>query len=223
MGSFSTIELILIGTTIVSIIFSISALIILFKRSRSSKNLSVAEEVIQKSSHSTKLPETKIIEKQIQQIVSLEKQLAQYKREGQGIVAKWAPPREDKSAYMLIIYNDTPERIFNVSISIDPKYQSCCKVFLKQDECPPNKPINAFFIPGGWHDGVGGKNESNDFAEIWLQNQLEDITFVITYNLGPTESDDAKTISIQFSRRNLTKHLKNSIRAAKQLRIVSNK
>lgn len=76
---------------------------------------------------------SKTIENQTKEIAELQKQVSLYKREDTGIIAQWVEAREDKSAYMINIYNDSAERIFNLEVRIEAPYDKFSKLFWKKD------------------------------------------------------------------------------------------
>jgi hypothetical protein len=187
-------------------------------------NVHILNKVKVQSSN-TKIPDelsqipttlTKVVEKQAQEIDSLSKQLDTFKRKSTGVNVKWDKSREDKAAYRIIIYNDSPERIFNISVEIDQAYREVSTLYSDNATCDAEKHINAFFLPGIWAvkntDSTIGRQK---FCEAWLQNKLEPIKFVIRYTKTPSLDQDYQEISLYFATDNLTKHLKTSLQALK--------
>jgi hypothetical protein len=168
----------------------------------------------------------KIVENQASKIKELEEKIQLYKREDVGVVAEWASPREDKSAYLLNIYNDTAERIFNVQVEIEPLYRNLCKLYGKEDKCDPQKSINAFFVPGGWSDpSISGQKpvDRADFVKTWTDNNFLPIKFNVTYTKTPSRQN-YEMFEVSFTIENTTKHLKSRLIAKKPiLTSVSNR
>jgi len=161
-------------------------------------------------------PLTKTIEAQSTKIEQLEKQISLYKRPTTGINLKWAPPREDKSAYLLALLNDFPEQIYNIAISVEPIYQKCTSIYSESQKCDPQKSIDIFFLPAIWADNNSEPTVLRDeFIKLWLDNKLKPIEIIVQYTRTPTINDNYETAKIFFTRDNLTKHLKTSIQTAK--------
>lgn len=194
-SQFSTSEIALVG---IAGIFLIAIIYMFFKIKKLSFNY-YAKSVSQ------------TVESQTQQIVKLEKELSLFKREDTGVLAKWAPPREDKAAYLLTIYNDTPETIHNISVEIEERYRSVCKIFFEKSQCDPQKQVLVFFIPGGYSKETDLMTSRNGFVTSWMKNKLEPIKFVVKYSKTPI-AGDFQEMELLFNRTNLTKHLANKIR-----------
>jgi len=161
-------------------------------------------------------PLAKTVEAQSVKIDELEKQISLYKRPTTGINLKWAPPREDKSAYLLVLLNDFPEQIYNIVVSMDPTYQKCTSIHSQFQKCDPQKSIDIFFLPAIWADNNSEPTIFRDeFIKLWLDNKLKPIEIIIQYTRTPTINDNYETAKIFFTRDNLTKHLKTSIQTAK--------
>ena len=202
-------EWILIGGGFVFLCFMIFVSVLLFKL-RDKKH--TADALV------------KIVDDQKKRMTDLERQINKHESINQIVAVRWAPPREDKSAYRLIVYNDTPDTIFNLKMSIESDYRPYSKIYLQEDEVNKNKTTSAFFIPGGWMNPTELKEKRTstaDFADIWLQNRLQPIQFVISWTSGIDATENIHILKIDFTRKNLTSHLKESIRAAKRLRIVA--
>jgi len=155
---------------------------------------------------------SKTVESQIQQINTLEQQVKLFKRKPEGVIAKWAPPREDKAAYLLTIYNDTPEKIYNISLTVESKYKDCSQVLFENSTCESQKQVLGFFVPGGWSRQADLMTSRDHFVALWIQNKLNPIKFTISYTKTPISSDQKQKIEIIFDRTCLTQHLTNKIR-----------
>lgn len=223
----STTEIILFIIASISLVVSVLALLKLHKTTRANnlqgltpnqvsatliKTLQQSESV--PSQASTTLAKT--LEQQSTKIDELEKQISLYKRPTTGVVLKWANPREDKSAYLLTLFNDFPESIHNITIEVDSIYQTCTGIHCQEERCDFQKSINIFFLPA-----IFGENNTeptifrDEFIKIWLENKLKPIEIIVKYTRGPTISDNYETAKIYFTRDNLTKHLKIAIQSAK--------
>ena len=161
-------------------------------------------------------PLAKTIEAQSSKIEQLEKQISLYKRPTTGVSLKWAFPREDKSAYLLVLLNDFPEPIYNIVISVESIYQKCTSIYSQSQKCDPQKSIDIFFLPAIWADNNSEPTIFRDeFIKLWLESKLKPIEITIQYTRTPTINDNYETAKIFFTRDNLTKHLKTSIQTAK--------
>jgi hypothetical protein len=149
-------------------------------------------------------------------IALLEQQLALYKRQDVGVVLTWLPTKEDSMAYVLEVYNDTPERIFNIQVHIEPTYQQCTNIFGLFDKCDAQKSIEISFVPGGWI--ANPKNAENinrnNFLELWLQEKLKPIRFTVMYTTTPRKQD-FKILEIDFKKEQTAKHMKTRLRQLK--------
>ena len=158
----------------------------------------------------------KTIEAQSTKIEQLEKQISLYKRPTTGVSLKWSPPREDKSAYLLILLNDFPEQIYNITTSVESTYQKCTSIYSQSQNCEPQKSIDIFFLPAIWADNNSEPTIFRDeFIKLWLESKLKPIEITVQYTRTPTINDNYETAKIFFTRDNLTKHLKTSIQTAK--------
>jgi hypothetical protein len=153
-------------------------------------------------------------------VALLEQQLALYKRQDVGVVLTWLPTKQDSMAYVLEVYNDTPEKIFNVQVHIEPTYQQCTNIFGLFDKCDAQKSIEISFVPGGW--AANPKNAENinrnNFLELWLQEKLKPIKFTVMYTTTPRKQD-FKILEIDFKKEQAAKHMKTRLR---QLKTKSN-
>ena len=158
---------------------------------------------------------SKTVESQSTKIAELEHQIKQYKRKETGVVLDWAKARDDRSAYLLSIYNDSAERIFNVEVRIDQEYQMTSKIFWKANKIDSQKSINAFFIPGGWNDSNSASStDRGKFLEIWMQNDLKPIKFTVLYTETPSKINH-KTVEINFKKEQLSGHFKRRLQGTK--------
>ena len=155
---------------------------------------------------------SKTVERQTKQIAQLEKKLTLHERKGQGVVTDWAIPREDRSAYLLELYNDSPNKIFNVEAQINPTYETYCKLFWKNNKIEPEKTLHLFFVPGGWTPISPNAANRKHFLEVWLENKLQPITFTIRYTEAPNKAN-FQTITTEFTTEHLSSHLKRSLAA----------
>jgi hypothetical protein len=149
-------------------------------------------------------------------ISQLEEQLALYKRQGTGVVLTWLATKEDSMAYVLEIYNDTPDKIFNIQVHIDPTYQQCANIFGIFDKCDPQKSIEISFVPGGWI--TNPKNAENinrnNFLELWLQEKLKPIKFTVMYTITPRKQD-FKILEVDFKKEQAARHMKTRLQQLK--------
>lgn len=158
----------------------------------------------------------KTLAQQSTKIDELEKQISLYKKPTTGITLKWASPREDKSAYLLALFNDFPETIHNIAVSIDPIYAACTSLHSQTERCESQKSVNLFFLPA-----IFGENNSEpaifreEFIKLWLENKLKPIEITVKYTRDPTINDNYETAKIYFTRDNLTRHLRTAIQSAK--------
>jgi len=193
---FTTTELVLVSSLIVLFVIVIFMIVKIKKLSFNFYAKSVSQTV----------------ESQTQQIVKLERELSLFKREDVGVIVKWAPAREDKAAYLLTIYNDTPEKIYNLSIEIDKEYSSVSQIHFEQSSCESQKQVLAFFMPGGWSKQADKMTSRDGFVAAWMKNKLKPLKFTVKYTTSPIASDDPTKIEIEFNRTHLTKHMANKIR-----------
>ena len=158
---------------------------------------------------------TKVVEQQATKIDQLQKEVETFKRKSTGVSIRWDQPREDKAAYRMIIYNDLPERIFNISVTSEESYKETMTLYCDNATCDTQKHINAFFLPGIW----AVKSEDTPiarqkFCEIWLKKKLEPIKFTVKYTKTPTEQD-YEVLDLYFAPDNLTKHFRSSLQTSK--------
>ena len=158
----------------------------------------------------------KTMHQQEQKIEFLQAQLTNFKRETQGIYLKWANPREDKAAYLLRLYNDSPEKIYNVKFSVNEKYEGFMKLFHEKLDCESEKSINLFFIPGVWQNipQQGPTADRLTFIEKWIENRMEPIKFTVEYLTEPLGNSSIK-LDILFTKENLTINLRSVLQASR--------
>lgn len=153
---------------------------------------------------------TKTVDQLVTKNIELEKKIEKYQRPYVGLILNWEPCREDKAAYLLKIYNDSSETIYNISIEFDSRYTDCSGLFIKRDICEPEKSLNLFFIPGGWTDLNSEESNREKFTKVWVQNNLEPIKFTVKYTKTPLK-DNFLTGEINFTTEQLSKHLERKI------------
>ena len=159
---------------------------------------------------------TKVVEQQAGKIDQLQKEVETFKRKTTGVTIKWDKAREDKAAYRMIVYNDLPERVFNVSVEIDEAYREVMTLYCDNSTCDAQKHINAFFLPGAWAVKTDEAPIARQrFCEIWLKNKLEPIKFIVKYTKSPTLERGYERLELYFATDNLTKHFRSSLQASK--------
>lgn len=166
---------------------------------------------------------SKTVEAQTAKILELEKQLGLYARERSGVVGEWAKTRVDRSAHLLSVYNDTPDRIFNVKVTISPEYQAYSKVFHKANKIDSQKALNVFFVPGGWNAAnTATPIDRSQFLRCWLDQKLKPIIFTVMYTETPSRIN-FKSIEVPFKKEQLTEPMKRRLELLKvspQLAVV---
>jgi len=207
----TTIETLLFIIASISLVVSV---VVLFKLNKTKSNLISAPTQGLIPNQSATLVKT--LEQQSTKIDELEKQISIYKKPSTGVTLQWASPREDKSAYLLTLFNDFPQTIHNIGVVIEQTYSSCASVYSQVTRCESQKSINLFFLPA-----ILGASDSDtsvfrdEFIKIWLENKLKPVEITVRYTQGPTVNDNYETVKIYFTRDDATKHLKTAIQNAK--------
>jgi hypothetical protein len=108
----------------------------------------------------------------------VQRQLENYKRPRTGLLARWVPPKEDESAYVLSIYNDTSERIFNVDLIIPKQYRALCQVYVSANFIDPDSWLEIAMIP-----------KRQEFAQQWFNESFKPIVFSLQYTEAPAQEN----------------------------------
>ena len=160
------------------------------------------------------IPESSLartIQQQALQIDTLEKELKNFKRKNTGINLRWAKPRNDKAAYLLLVHNDSSETIYNIECEIEEAYKSCCTIYSETSTCNTRESVHFFFLPGTWARNIAEEAVGRQqFVDAWLSNKMQPVKFTVTYSSNPS-SNEKETLEIFFTRDNLSEHLKKVI------------
>lgn len=150
---------------------------------------------------------------QAKKIAQLENKLRLHEKEEGQVQAYWLASREDRSAYVLQIYNDLPQILHNIDVTIDKRYMKFARIHAKNKRCDPEKTHQSFLVFGGWNSmETEVETDRGSFLKIWLQDKLKPIPVTITYTLGPSPLSEKTSLKVEFKKEQLTSHLKNRLR-----------
>lgn len=128
------------------------------------------------------------------QLVEAQKQLDLYKRPRGSLFARWVTPKEDESAYVLSIYNDSNERVFNVDVVVPKPYKSACQVYITSNYIDPDSWLEIAILP-----------QRQEFAQLWFNDAYKPIAFHVRYTESPA-LDNPKTCPAPFKVSYASKH-----------------
>lgn len=153
------------------------------------------------------------LEKWSSHIIQLEEQIKVYQRDDTGVVAQWEAPKENTNSYVIQIYNDSPEKVFNVQVEVESKYRNQVKILWKQNAIEAQKDVRAYFVPGGWNEKTNElATDRARFLEVWLNNGLKPIQFTVKYTKTPA-SQQIETVNLFFEAHHISGHLKRRLAA----------
>lgn len=117
-----------------------------------------------------------------------------YRRPRGSLFARWVTPKEHESAYVLSIYNDSNERVFNVDVVVPKPYTSACQVYITSNYIDPDSWLEIAILP-----------QRQEFAQLWFNDAYKPIAFYVRYTESPA-LDNPKTCPAPFKVSYTSKH-----------------
>lgn len=138
----------------------------------------------------------KELDTRARKISDLSHELRTYKRERLGLVAKWLPPKEDESAFVLSLYNDNIDKAFNISLIIPDEYRGCLEINVPKHTLKPETEFLIHVIPN-----------RKQLTQKWIEKKFEPIPFTIQYTDNPSRKNP-QTLSVPFKVANTAAHFR---------------